>query len=84
MTAPHDHDYWLCTEADDVDSEIIDIARDITDDTPPGERIDWDDVWDRMDSTELRDGSLLDLGNLTDSPARWKIKRIIRAERAND
>ena len=80
MTAPHDHEYRLVTAAVDVDDEILDLAREVTDDYTD-DPIDWDDVWDRIDGERLTAGDLLDLGPTTNSPAMQKIRRVIRQER---
>ena len=76
--------YRLVTIADDVDDEILDLARAETDYTAPGEPIEWRDVWDAIDGARLADGTRLDLGPTEGSPAMKKMQRTIRAERAND
>lgn len=63
--------------ADDVTEEILEIAVSLTDGHYPG-RIDWDDVWDRMDGAELADGAALDLGEDLGTPAMNKIQAHVR------
>lgn len=40
-------------------------------------RIDWENVWDRIDGTELKDGRILDIESL-DSPLQRTLKAGIR------
>ena len=74
--------YTRVTEAAQVTEEILDIAQD-TEEGWFGDsaRIDWEDFIDRMDGTDLKDGTRLDLGDQIDSPAIRKIKRHVRTLR---
>lgn len=60
-------------EAKDVTEEDLQEVEDITDGWYADTRIDWDDVWDRMER-----GSDLDLGPQLDSPAMRKMKAHVR------
>ena len=60
--------------------EVLALAVEIADGWYPGDRIEWDDVWDRLDGAELADGRVLDIPDLA-SPAQTKIKNHIRALR---
>jgi hypothetical protein len=65
--------------ADDVTDEVLAAAEET--ETWYGDGpIDWDDFWDRLDGTQLADGSEIDLSpnNEGDSPAMRKIQRHIR------
>lgn len=67
--------------AADVTEEVLDIAREVVDGWYAEGRVDWENVWDRMDGGELEDGTFLDLGEDLGSPALSKIKRVLRSER---
>lgn len=72
--------YTPVTEASQVTEEVMQAARDIVEGWYNEGRVDWENVWDRMDGTTLNDGSRLDLGGQTDTPAMRKIQRQIRKE----
>ena len=77
MSAEH-----LIIEADQVTAEILQLAYSIVDGWySDGTRIDWEDFLYRMDSSELDDGSRIDLGNSMLSPAIRKIKSEVRKYR---
>lgn len=63
-------------EANDVTQEDLDEALSIVEGWYDEGRIDWDDVWERMERY-----SDLDLGTEIDSPAMRKMKRYVRSER---
>ncbi len=65
----------------DVTEEVLEIAREIVDGWYADGRVDWDNVWDRMEGTELKDGTFLDMGTDLTVPALSKIKRVLRSER---
>jgi hypothetical protein len=67
--------------AEDVTPEIIEIAQGIVEGWYDEGRIDWEDVWDRMEKSFLDDGRGIDMGEDLDSPAIRKIKKEIRAWR---
>lgn len=72
--------YTRVHEGADITDEIIEIAQSVYAGWyGDGQRIDWEDLIDRVDGAELSDGTRLDLGNSMDSPAIKKIKREIRA-----
>lgn len=73
--------YTALTDAESVTDEIVDMVREITDGWYQDTRIDWENVWDRLDGSELEDGSIVDSGTDLGAPALVKIKKIIRAER---
>lgn len=64
--------------AKDVTQEDLDEALSIVEGWYNEGRIDWDDVWERMERY-----SDLDLGPEMDSPAMRKMQRYVRAERQN-
>lgn len=65
----------------DLTAEIVDIAEWATDGWYPyPARIDWEDVWDRMDGIDLADGSELSIPAL-DTDAQREIKRRVRNHR---
>lgn len=66
----------LIEEADATD-EVITIVMSIVDGWYSETAIDWDDVWDRADGTELPSGEVLDIENLA-SPAIRRIKQEVR------
>lgn len=74
-------DYEVRT-AEDVTPEIIEIVQGIVEGWYDEGRIDWDDVWDRVERTYLDDGRGIDMGTDLGSPAILKIKREIRKWRA--
>lgn len=68
--------------AEDVTDEILEIVKGIVEGWYDEGRIEWDDVWDRMERTYLDDGRGIDMGEDLDSPAIRKIKREIRKWRS--
>lgn len=79
--ADNDNNYALIVNAEDVTDEVLGIARELVDGWYDDTRIDWEDVWDRMDRTTLDDGRKIDMGPSTDSAAMKAIKRQINKER---
>lgn len=73
--------YAKIRTADHVDDEIIGLAHGIVDGWYTEGRIDWDDFLDRLDGSQLEDGSIVDLGNDMGSPAIRKIQTEVRAYR---
>lgn len=73
--------------ADDVTEEVTQIALDIADGWYQTGRIDWDDLIDRIEGSELDDGSVIDFGDGLDkdktnmSGAIRKLKALIRQHR---
>lgn len=47
----------------DISDEIVALALDIVDGWYPSGRVDWGDLWDRLDGAVLDSGAVLDLGN---------------------
>lgn len=74
-------DFEVRTE-EDVTEEILEIAQGIVEGWYNEGRIDWGDVWDRMEKRTLEDGRGIDMGSDLGSPAITKIKREIRKWRA--
>ena len=74
-----DKRYTEVREAKDVTPEVMAIAEYATEFYE--DRIEWEDVWDRMDGSTLADGSVLDMGGSSDSAAMRTIKRRINASR---
>lgn len=72
----------MVVAASDVTKEIREAATEIVH-AWYGEsgRIDWDDVWDRLDGFTLADDTVLDLGSDLNSPALRAIKRYVYKER---
>lgn len=77
--------YSKITTVDDVTDEIIAMAQEIYAGWyNNSQRIDWDNFLDRLDGSQLEDGSIVDLGNDMGSPAIRKIQGEIRAYRKLD
>lgn len=74
-------DYEVRTE-DDVTEEILELVQGIVEGWYDEGRIDWEDVWDRMEKRTLEDGRGIDMGTDLASPAIKKIKKHIRKWRA--
>lgn len=72
--------YTEVLTADDVTPEVMALAWGIIEGwyASGDEKIDWEDVWDRMDGAHLEDDSLVDLGGQTDTPAMRRIQREMR------
>ena len=68
-------------QTDQVTEEIIQAAVDIVEGWYNEGRVDWDNVWDRMDGQVLNDGSEIDMGTDIESPAMRKIKREVNKRR---
>lgn len=60
-------------------AEILAMAEAVYDGWYADTRIDWENFLDRLDGSELEDGSQLDLGNDMSSPLIEAIQRHIRA-----
>ncbi|MFE6000232.1 hypothetical protein ACFQ6C_25785 [Streptomyces sp. NPDC056454] len=74
-------DYAPAT-ADDVTDELVQITVDIVDGWYPEGRIDWEDVYDRIErGGGLDDGRRIDMGTDLASPALTALKRRVRAAR---
>lgn len=74
--------YTRVHEAADVTDEVIVMIQSIYSGFfADGEPIDWDRFLDRLDGSELADGSKIDLSEDLTSPAVKKIKSEIRAYR---
>lgn len=72
--------YTTVVSADDVTNEIREAAESIYDGWfADSERIDWENFLDRLEGIVLNDGTELDLGTDTQSPAIKAIKAHIRA-----
>lgn len=67
--------------ADDVTDELVRIAVDIVDGWYSEGRIDWEDVFDRIERSPLDDGREIDLGTDLGSAALTALKRRVRAAR---
>jgi hypothetical protein len=67
---------------EDVTEELLEIVQGIVEGWYDEGRIDWEDVWDRMDKSVLDDGRGIDMGEDLGSPAIKKIKSEIRKWRA--
>ena len=65
-----------------VTEEVMQLARDIESGWySDATRIDWEDFWSRLEGTHLQDGTRIDLGSETGSPAMKKIQATINKER---
>jgi hypothetical protein len=64
-----------------VTDEVVGLAYDIVEGWYPEGSIDWEDVWDRLDGSELEDGTTLDLGTDLLSPELKQLKRDVQKRR---
>jgi hypothetical protein len=62
------------TPFEDLTEQVLRDAYEITEGWYPLGKIDWDDVLDRLDGTELEDGRVLDIQTLT-GPAIEGLKK---------
>lgn len=67
--------------AEDVTEELVNQAVDIVDGWCAEVRIDWENVYDRLERRILDDGRGIDLGEDLGSPALETLKRRVRAAR---
>lgn len=67
--------------AEDVTDELVQQAVEIVDGWYNEGRIDWENVWDRMEKQTLEDGRGIDLGDDLGSPALVALKRRVREAR---
>jgi hypothetical protein len=67
----------------EITEEVEEIVRGVVDGWYSEGRIDWENVWERVDGSTLDDGSRLDLGTDLMSPAIRTLKTMIRRERSN-
>lgn len=73
-------DYEVRT-VEDVTPEIIEIVQGIVEGWYDEGRIDWEDVWDRVERQQLDDGRGIDMGTDLSSPPIKKIRKEILAWR---
>jgi hypothetical protein len=73
-------DLYSPTAANEVTEEIIEEAYQIADGWYQGQRIEWDDLLDRLEGMEVN-GKELDLGTDTLSPFIVKLKREVNKRR---
>lgn len=69
---------------DGITNEIIEFGETIVDGWYAVGRVDWEDVWDRMDGRSLSNGDVLDLGNDLGSEGLVKLKAAIMRARKSD
>jgi hypothetical protein len=67
--------------AEDVTDDLVQRAVDIVDGWYDEGRIDWENVYDRLEKQTLDDGRGIDLGEDLGSPALVALKRRVRAAR---
>lgn len=73
--------FQALNDRDDVTDEIVQYAVDIVDGWYPDGPIDWTDVWDRLDGTELNNGARLDLGDDLMSPGLKALRSAVQRAR---
>lgn len=74
--------YVEVVTVEQVTDEILTAAEDIHNGWYASEtRVDWTDLWDRLDGTTLDSGAIVDLGGDMGSPAILRIKKHIKAYR---
>lgn len=73
-----DDTYTTVTTAEQVTEEILSLTEGVIEGWYNDGKVDWEDVWDRIEGSHLDDGTVLNLGNNTDTPAMRKIQRHIR------
>lgn len=66
---------------DDITEEIREITRSVVDGWYAEGRVDWGDVWDRVDGRTLDDGTRIDMGEGTGTEAFKELKNMVRRER---
>lgn len=74
-------DYQQIIAVEDVTEEILQAVREIESGWYSEGRIDWEDVWERLERQTLNNGKKIDLGPEIGSPAMLKIRRVINKER---
>jgi hypothetical protein len=68
-------DYTSPVAVDDVTDEMIEMVRGIIDGWYSEGRVDWEDVWDRMERIPLDDGTALNLPTDLASPVFARLKK---------
>lgn len=68
-------EYTSPQTAEDVTEEMIQMARNVVDGWYEGRRVDWDDVWSRLDGSSMEDGTQLDLPQDLLSPVFAVLRR---------
>lgn len=66
------------TTAEDVTEELVNMTMDIVDGFYGEQRIDWEDVLDRLERQQLADGRGIDFGDQMVSPAIGRLQREVR------
>lgn len=78
----NDSQYTSPRSEEDVTQEMIDLVCSVVNAHYLEGRIDWPDVWDRIDGTVLNDGTTLDMGDELDTPAIKALKKVGRKSRS--
>jgi hypothetical protein len=58
-----------------ITDEMVQMVAEVLRGWYPEGRVDWEDVWDRVDGSELDDGTRLDLGDDLTTPALKALRR---------
>lgn len=78
-----DREWTPILTADDVTEEVLLITVEITEGWYAEGKIDWENVWDRMDGSLLDDNTKINMGTDLNSSAQKFIKKYIRDLRKN-
>jgi len=81
VSTTDDDNFLELKTAGQVTDEIANLAFEIADGWYQDTRIDWEDLLNRLDGSQLADKSVLDLGNDLMSPAIKEIKRRVQVMR---
>ena len=73
--------YTSLTSPEQITDEIVSMVVEVLRGWYPDNRTDWEDVWDRVDGSELSDGTRLDLGTDLLSPALRKLRKLALQEK---
>lgn len=74
--------YAYIVEESDLTEEILRAAEDVHDAYfADDKRVDWEDLWDRLDGYRLDDNTRLDLPDQLDSPVFTALKKHLKQHR---
>ncbi len=71
-------------QSPELTAEIMVMAMEIVDGWYQTGRINWGDVWDRLDGAELSNGDRIDVGGDLLAPELARIKNHVNAERRKE
>jgi hypothetical protein len=73
-------EFTLVEQAGEVTPEVLVCVDSVIGGHYATGRVDWEDVWERLENYKLADGSSIDMGSMLNSPAMKRIKAYVRKD----